>query len=165
MVVADEPVSALDVSVAAAVTSLLTDIQRSHRTTLLFISHDLSLVRYLADRVVVMYLGHIVEQGSTDEVFSPPYHPYTEALLSAVPIADTAIEKKRIILEGQLPSVLDPPKGCPFNTRCHRKIGAICEREVPPLVEAAPGHVIACHIPLEELRAMDPVIAPKAAAE
>ncbi|HLS69300.1 MAG TPA: ABC transporter ATP-binding protein [Kiloniellales bacterium] len=164
MVVADEPVSALDVSVAAAVTSLLTDIQRDHRTTLLFISHDLGLVRYLADRVVVMYLGHIVEQGTTDEVFSPPYHPYTEALLSAVPIADTSIEKKRIILEGQLPSVLDPPKGCPFNTRCHRKLGAICETEVPPMVEAAPGHVIACHIPLEELRAMDPVIAEKTVA-
>ncbi|WP_366554173.1 ABC transporter ATP-binding protein [Aquibaculum sediminis] len=161
MVVADEPVSALDVSVAAAVTSLLTDIQRSYRTTLLFISHDLSLVRYLADRVVVMYLGHIVEQGTTDEVFSPPYHPYTEALLSAVPIADTSIEKKRIILEGALPSVLNPPKGCPFNTRCHRKIGRICETEVPPMVETEPGHVIACHIPEEELRAMDPVIAEK----
>ena len=161
MVVADEPVSALDVSVAAAVTSLLTDIQRSHRTTLLFISHDLSLVRYLADRVVVMYLGHIVEQGTTDEVFSPPYHPYTEALLSAVPIADTSVEKKRIILEGQLPSVLDPPSGCPFHTRCHRKIGRICETQVPPTVEDASGHLIACHIPLADLRAMDPVIAEK----
>jgi len=164
MVVADEPVSALDVSVAAAVTSLLTDIQRTYRTTLLFISHDLSLVRYLADRVVVMYLGNIVEQGSTDEVFSPPYHPYTEALLSAVPIADTSIEKKRIILEGALPSVLNPPKGCPFNTRCHRKIGRICETEVPPQLEDAPGHVIACHIPLDELRAADPVIAEKQSA-
>jgi len=164
MVVADEPVSALDVSVAAAVTSLLTDIQRTYRTTLLFISHDLSLVRYLADRVVVMYLGNIAEQGSTDEVFSPPYHPYTEALLSAVPIADTSIEKKRIILEGSLPSVLNPPKGCPFNTRCHRKIGRICETEVPPLLQDGPGHVIACHIPLDELRAMDPVIAEKQSA-
>ena len=158
MVVADEPVSALDVSVQAAVTGLLMDIQRTYRTTLLFISHDLSLVRYLADRVVVMYLGHIVEQGTTDEVFTPPYHPYTEALLSAVPIADTSIEKKRIILEGNLPSVLNPPKGCPFNTRCHRKIGSVCETDVPPQVEAGPGHMIACHIPLEELRQVDPVI-------
>ena len=158
MVVADEPVSALDVSVQAAVTGLLMDIQRTYRTTLLFISHDLSLVRYLADRVVVMYLGHIVEQGTTDEVFTPPYHPYTEALLSAVPIADTSIEKKRIILEGNLPSVLNPPKGCPFNTRCHRKLGSVCETEVPPQVEADPGHMIACHIPLEELRQVDPVI-------
>jgi len=158
MVVADEPVSALDVSVQAAVTGLLQDIQRTYRTTLLFISHDLSLVRYLADRVVVMYLGHIVEQGTTDEVFSPPYHPYTEALLSAVPIADTSIEKKRIVLEGELPSVMNPPKGCPFNTRCHRKVGDICETTVPPMVEASPGHVIACHIALHELRRVDPVI-------
>ncbi len=161
VVVADEPVSALDVSVAAAVTGLLMDIQRTYRTTLLFISHDLSLVRYLADRVVVMYLGHIVEQGTTDEIFSPPYHPYTEALLSAVPIADTSIEKKRIILEGNLPSVINPPRGCPFHTRCHRKIGAICEQEPPPDVVASEGHRILCHIPLADLRAMDPVIVQK----
>jgi len=158
MVVADEPVSALDVSVQAAVTGLLMDIQRTYRTTLVFISHDLSLVRYLADRVVVMYLGHIVEQGTTDEVFSPPYHPYTEALLSAVPIADTSVVKKRIILEGQLPSVLNPPKGCAFNTRCPRKIGSICETDVPPNVEDVAGHFIACHIPMQELRAVEPVI-------
>ena len=158
MVVADEPVSALDVSVQAAVTGLLMDIQRTYRTTLVFISHDLSLVRYLADRVVVMYLGTIVEQGTTDEVFSPPYHPYTEALLSAVPIADTSIQKKRIILEGNLPSVMNPPKGCPFNTRCQRKIGSICETEAPPMIEDTPGHEIACHIAVEELRAVEPVI-------
>ncbi len=158
MVVADEPVSALDVSVQAAVTGLLMDIQRTYRTTLVFISHDLSLVRYLADRVVVMYLGNIVEQGATDEVFAPPYHPYTEALLSAVPIADTSIEKKRIILEGNLPSVMNPPKGCPFNTRCPRKLGSICETQTPPQVEDTPGHFIACHIPIEELRQVDPVI-------
>jgi peptide/nickel transport system ATP-binding protein len=158
MVVADEPVSALDVSVQAAVTDLLMDIQRERRTTLLFISHDLSLVRYLADRVVVMYLGSIMEQGTTDEVFAPPYHPYTEALLSAVPIADTSIEKKRIILEGNLPSVLNPPKGCPFHTRCPRKIGRICETETPPLAEASAGHTIFCHIPIAELRKVDPVI-------
>ncbi len=158
MVVADEPVSALDVSVAAAVTGLLMEIQRTYRTTLLFISHDLSLVRYLADRVVVMYLGHIVEQGTTDEVFAPPYHPYTEALLSAVPIADTSVEKKRIILEGNLPSVMNPPKGCPFHTRCPRKIGEICEAQVPPIVEPTPGHQIACHIEMAELQKMEPVI-------
>ena len=134
------------------------DIQRSYRTTLLFISHDLSLVRYLSDRVVVMYLGHIVEQGRTDEVFSPPYHPYTEALLSAVPIADTSIQRKRIILEGALPSVLDPPSGCPFHTRCHRKIGSICETKVPPVVDLGDGHRIACHIPRDELDKMEPVI-------
>ncbi len=113
VVIADEPVSALDVSVQAAVTQLLMEIQRKNRTTLLFISHDLSLVRYLADRVVVMYLGRIMEQGSTDEVFSPPYHPYTEALLSAVPIADTRIRKKHIVLEGEIPSALKLPPGLP----------------------------------------------------
>jgi peptide/nickel transport system ATP-binding protein len=158
IVIADEPVSALDVSVQAAVTDLLMEIQRNEKTTLLFISHDLSIVRYLADRVMVMYLGHVVEIGDTNQVFSPPYHPYTEALLSAVPIADTSIEKKRIVLEGELPSVMNPPKGCPFNTRCHRKLGEICETEDPPMVEASPGHMIACHIPLDELRQVDPVI-------
>ncbi len=157
-VVADEPVSALDVSVQAAVTGLLMDIQKTYRTTLIFISHDLSLVRYLADRVVVMYLGHIVEQGTTDEVFAPPYHPYTEALLSAVPIADTSVERTRIILEGNLPSVTNPPSGCVFNTRCPRKIGAVCETEMPPVVEPTPGHQIACHLSMEELRQMKPVI-------
>jgi len=158
MVVADEPVSALDVSVAAAVTRLLTEIQRTYRTTLLFIAHDLSLVRYMADRVVVMYLGHIVEQGTTDEVFAPPYHPYTEALLSAVPIADTSIKKRRIILEGNLPSVMNPPTGCPFHTRCPRKIGSICETQEPPVREPSPGHRIACHIEEAELAKMEPVI-------
>ncbi|MGH6922695.1 MAG: dipeptide ABC transporter ATP-binding protein, partial [Propylenella sp.] len=108
VVIADEPVSALDVSVQAAVTELLMDIQRDNRTTLLFISHDLSVVRYLADRIVVMYLGHIMEQGTTDQVFSPPYHPYTEALLSAVPIADTSVRKKHIVLKGELPSPINP---------------------------------------------------------
>jgi peptide/nickel transport system ATP-binding protein len=158
VVVADEPVSALDVSVQAAVAELLMEIQRSSRTTMLFISHDLSVVRYLADRVVVMYLGHIVERGTTDEVFAPPYHPYTEALLSAVPIADTSIKKKRIILEGNLPSVLDPPKGCPFNTRCPRHRGTICETERPPEVALSSGHMVACHMPRDELDQMEPVI-------
>ncbi len=156
-VIADEPVSALDVSVQAAVTGLLMDIQRQYGTTLLFISHDLSVVRYLSDRIVVMYLGQVMEQGSTEEVFAPPYHPYTEALLSAVPIADTAVEKRHIVLEGNLPSVLDPPKGCPFSTRCPRKLGAICDDERPPVHDAGDGHRIACHIPLDELRKVEPV--------
>jgi peptide/nickel transport system ATP-binding protein len=158
LVIADEPVSALDVSVAAAVTELLMDIQREHKTTLLFISHDLSVVRYLADRIVVMYLGQIMEAGTTEEVFTPPYHPYTEALLSAVPIADPNIEKREIVLEGPLPSVLNPPIGCPFETRCPRKIGKICEEQKPPVQKEASGHAIACHIPLEELRAIEPVM-------
>jgi peptide/nickel transport system ATP-binding protein len=163
MVIADEPISALDVSVAAAVTELLMDIQREHKTTLLFISHDLSAVRYLADRVVVMYLGQIMERGTTDEVFSPPYHPYTEALLSAVPIADPEVKKRHIVLEGVLPSVVDPPKGCPFCTRCPRKVGAICDDTPPPVQRTSSGHVIACHIPLAELEKIEPVIITEAA--
>jgi peptide/nickel transport system ATP-binding protein len=159
VVVADEPVSALDVSVQAAVTGLLTEIQREKRTTLLFISHDLSVVRYLADRVVVMYLGHIMEQGAAEDVFSPPYHPYTEALLSAVPIADTSVKKKHIVLKGELPSPINPPSGCPFQTRCHRKIGEICETDLPPVKELSSGHKIMCHLPDEVLSAMEPVIA------
>ncbi|MFO1039317.1 MAG: ABC transporter ATP-binding protein [Geminicoccaceae bacterium] len=158
VVVADEPVSALDVSVQAAVTQLLMEIQHKNRTTLVFISHDLSLVRYLADRVVVMYLGRIVEQGTTDEVFGPPYHPYTEALLSAVPIADTQVVKKHIVLTGDIPSAMNPPSGCPFNTRCPRKIGRICETEVPPTRVFGGGHKIDCHLPPEELAAMEPVV-------
>ena len=166
IVVADEPVSALDVSVQAAVTDLLMEIQREHKTTLLFISHDLSIVRYLADRVMVMYLGHVVELGSTDQVFSPPYHPYTEALLSAVPIADTSVQKKHIVLEGDIPSAMNPPSGCPFQTRCGWKskvAGGLCENEVPPLRILAEGHQVKCHLSDAELANMEPVI--KIAAE
>jgi len=158
IVIADEPVSALDVSVAAAVTELLMDIQRKHKTTLLFISHDLSVVRYLSDRIVVMYLGHILERGTTNQVFTPPYHPYTEALLSAVPIADPEVTKREIVLEGNLPSAMKPPKGCPFCTRCHRRIGDICDNEVPPDQLVQDRHAIKCHIPIEELSKIEPVI-------
>ena len=158
MVIADEPVSALDVSVAAAITELLMDLQRENKMTLLFISHDLSIVRYLSDRILVMYLGQVMEQGDTHDVFQPPYHPYTEALLSAVPIADPDISKREIVLEGNLPSALDPPAGCPFETRCPRKLGSICENERPPVQLADENHRIACHIPMEELRKVDPVV-------
>jgi len=158
MVIADEPVSALDVSVAAAVTELLMEIQREHKTTLLFISHDLSVVRYLSDRIVVMYLGQIMERGTTEAIFAPPYHPYTEALLSAVPIADPEVTKREIVLEGNLPSALNPPQGCPFSTRCPRKVGTVCDDERPPVQMASDTHAIACHIPLEELARVEPVI-------
>jgi len=161
VVVADEPVSALDVSVQAAVTELLMDIQRKSKTTMLFISHDLSVVRYIADRVVVMYLGHIVEQGTTDQIFSPPYHPYTEALLSAIPIADTSVVKKHIVLEGDIPSAMNPPPGCPFQTRCRYKSqvpGNLCETQVPPVREFGNGHQIKCHLPPSAFDAMEPVI-------
>ncbi|MFT5894154.1 MAG: peptide/nickel transport system ATP-binding protein [bacterium] len=161
LVVADEPVSALDVSVQAAVTELLMEIQREAKTTMLFISHDLSIVRYIADRVVVMYLGHIVEQGTTDDIFSPPYHPYTEALLSAIPIADTSVQKKQIVLEGDIPSALNPPSGCPFQTRCGHKFNVannLCEIEMPPVIELANGHSIKCHLSNYYLAKMEPVI-------
>jgi peptide/nickel transport system ATP-binding protein len=166
IVVADEPVSALDVSVQAAVTDLLMEIQHEHKTTLIVIAHDLSLVRYLADRVMVMYLGHVVEMGDTEQVFAPPYHPYTEALLSAVPIADTHVEKKRIVLEGEIPSAMNPPSGCPFQTRCRWKAkvpGNKCETEVPPMVTLASGHQAKCHLSREDFESMEPVI--KIAAE
>ena len=158
IVVADEPVSALDVSVQAAVTGLLMDIQRNNRTTLLFISHDLSVVRYLADRVVVMYLGQIMEKGATEEIFSPPYHPYTEALLSAVPIADTRVRKRKIVLQGEMPSPSNPPKGCPFSTRCLYVMKGVCDTIPPPQRTFAHRHVIACHLDEATLKAMEPVI-------
>ena len=166
VVVADEPVSALDVSVQAAVTDLLMEIQRDNKTTLLFISHDLSIVRYLSDRVMVMYLGHVVEMGTTEEVFSPPYHPYTEALLSAVPVADTNVKKKRIILEGDIPSAMNPPSGCPFQTRClhkHNVPNNLCDTELPPMRDLMGSHQIKCHLEQKWLNQMEPVI--KIAAE
>jgi peptide/nickel transport system ATP-binding protein len=155
LILADEPVSALDVSVQAAIVNLLVEIQQKRGATLLFISHDLSVVRYLADHVAVMYLGKVMEFGKVTDVFAPPYHPYTEALMSAVPIADPDVKRDRIILEGAIPSPTDRPKGCPFATRCHRKVGAICDEQTPPEQRAAGGHRIACHIPMDELKAVE----------
>jgi peptide/nickel transport system ATP-binding protein len=157
LLLADEPVSALDVSVQAAIINLLLKIQGEQGTTMLFISHDLALVRHLADQVVVMYLGKVMESGPVDAIFAPPYHPYTEALLSAIPVPDPAVQQKRIRLEGEAPSPVDLPKGCRFAGRCPRKLGAVCDREKPPLRQAGAGHVIACHIPLEELRNVEPI--------
>jgi peptide/nickel transport system ATP-binding protein len=157
MVVADEPVSALDVSVQAAVIELLIDIQRREGTTLLFISHDLSVVRYLSDRIVVMYLGQIMEQGSATEVFAPPYHPYTEALLAAIPIADQRYAKRSVLLSGDVPSAASPPRGCRFSTRCAYRMEGTCDVLMPPILEFAPNHRIACHLPREQLRSMRPV--------
>jgi peptide/nickel transport system ATP-binding protein len=165
VVVADEPVSALDVSVQAAIINLLLEIQRDREATFVFISHDLSVVRYLADKVAVMYLGHIVEYGTVEEIFSPPYHPYTEALLSAVPVPDPDLHQKRIVLEGVLPSATNLPQGCPFTTRCPRKIGAICDTTPPPEQRTPSGHRILCHIPLDRLRQVEPVISSAQAAE
>ncbi len=151
VIVADEPVSALDVSVQATVINLLTEIQAERNATLVFISHDLSVVRYLADHVAVMYLGTVAEAGRVEEVFAPPYHPYTEALLSAVPVPDPDAQGTRIILEGALPSATEIPQGCPFSTRCPRKLGPVCDETPPPEQRLAHGHRITCHIPAEEL--------------
>lgn len=166
LVLCDEPVSALDVSVQAAVLNLLLEIQREQGTTMLFIAHDLSVVRFFSDYVAVMYLGQICEYGPAEAIYAPPYHPYTEALLSAVPIPDPTVEQKHIRLSGAVPSALDPPSGCRFHTRCPRKIGAICETETPPWRkvevevegEVKSEHRIFCHIPLEELRQMEAVV-------
>ncbi len=150
VVVCDEPTSALDVSVQAAILNLLGTLQRDERTSYLFISHDIGVVRYLADRVAVMYVGRIVELTTTDKLFEGPNHPYTEALLSAVPSVDGRTEN-RIPLDGEIPSPKDPPPGCVFHTRCHRVIEGTCDTQVPELKEIAPGHSMACHIPAEQL--------------
>jgi peptide/nickel transport system ATP-binding protein len=149
LVVADEPVAALDVSVQAAVIELLLEMQRTHGTTMLFISHDLGVVRYLADQVVVMYLGQVMERGTVDEIFAPPYHPYTAALLAAMPGVASQRQRAPSVLEGSMPSVIDPPRGCPFVTRCPRQLGAMCEEVPPPVQHVTASHAIVCHIPIE----------------
>jgi peptide/nickel transport system ATP-binding protein len=151
LVVCDEPTSALDVSVQAAIINLLSELQVEENVAYLFISHDLNVVRYIADRVAVMYLGRLMEVGSSERVFSGPNHPYTEALLSASPEHG---EDKRIRLQGEIPEPSNPPSGCVFQTRCPRKIGEICETVEPELEEAEPGWFKRCHIPVEELREM-----------
>jgi peptide/nickel transport system ATP-binding protein len=163
LIICDEPVSALDVSVQAAVINLLLEIQQVFGSSMIFIAHDLSVVRFFSDDIAVMYLGQIVEVGPAEAIYSPPYHPYTEALLSAVPIPDPDAEQKEIRLSGNVPSALSPPSGCRFHTRCPRRHemlpdgGKICERDVPPWRQTK-GHRILCHIPLEDLAKVDPVV-------
>jgi peptide/nickel transport system ATP-binding protein len=151
LVICDEITSALDVSVQASVLNFLLRLQQENATSLLFISHDLGVVRYLADQIAVMYLGHICETGSADAVFGGPNHPYTQALLSAVPIPNPTARASAVRLHGPLPSPLAFLPGCPFHTRCPRKIGPICEAEVPPWRDAGSGHRIWCHLQLSEL--------------
>ncbi len=150
VVVCDEPTSALDVSVQAAILNLLADLQARHGVSYIFISHDLGVVRYLSDRIAVLYLGRLMQVGTAERVFAGPHHPYTEALLSAIPDL-SGRRQRRIQLAGEIPSAVDPPPGCVFQTRCPRKLGAICETQEPPFVESAPGEGIRCHILAAEL--------------
>jgi peptide/nickel transport system ATP-binding protein len=157
IVVCDEPTSALDVSVQAAILNLLVDLQAKEQVTYLFISHDLGLVRYLSDRIAVLYLGRIMEVGPAETVFAGPHHPYTEALLSAVPSLDGQVPD-RIRLQGEIPSAANPPSGCVFHTRCPRRLPTgECESTEPPLREVAPGHLMSCHIPIDQLTVLQRV--------
>ncbi len=163
VVLCDEPVSALDVSVQAAILNLLLQIQKKYGTTMLFIAHDLSVVRFFSDEIVVMYLGQMMEIGPSESIYSPPYHPYTEALLSAVPVIDQDTEQKRIRLEGNVPSAINPPTGCRFHTRCPRRQlmpdgGKTCAEQIPPWRELGDGHKIFCHLSEDVLRSFEPVI-------
>ena len=143
-IVCDEPVSALDVSIQAQIINLLTDLQRKNGLTYMFISHDLSVVEHISDRVGVMYLGSLVEIGDKKDIFGDPEHPYTQALLSAIPVPDPHYKRNRIILEGDIPSPVNPPSGCKFHTRCP-KATERCSEEVPELRDLGNGHLAACH--------------------
>jgi len=145
-IIADEPISALDVSIQAQVVNLLKELQDKMGLTYLFIAHDLSMVKYISDRILVMYLGNMVELATSDDLHTEPLHPYTEALLSAVPIPDPDLkEREKIVLEGDVPSPINPPSGCVFHTRCNKAMD-ICSREIPEWKEVKPNHFTACHL-------------------
>ncbi len=144
-IVCDEPISALDVSIQAQVVNLLKDLQRKMGLTYLFIAHDLSMVKYISDRILVMYLGKMVELSESEELYEDPLHPYTKALLSSVPIPDPELRRERIILKGDVPSPINPPSGCVFRTRCPAAMD-VCAKAVPEWQEVKPGHFTACHL-------------------
>ncbi len=145
LVICDEPVSALDVSIQAQIINLLKELQIKDNLTYIFISHDLSVVKYITDEIMVMYLGNVMEYGETDEIFDNPLHPYTKALFSAVPAPDPDIKMNRIILSGDIPSPANPPKGCKFHTRCEKCMN-VCKFKTPEYVENTPNHFVACHL-------------------
>lgn len=143
--VADEPVSMLDVSIRAGVLSMMLDLVEKYNVSFLYITHDLALARHMCDRIAIMYLGKIMEKASTEKIVYEPLHPYTKALISAVPIPDPASERIEVVIPGEIPSPVSPPPGCRFHTRCPVVIGKICRTKEPPLIEAGDGHYVACH--------------------
>lgn len=145
-VVADEPVSMLDVSIRAEILQLMLSLVEKYGTSFLYITHDLALARHMCDRIAIMYLGKIMEQGTSEQVVFEPLHPYTRALISAVPVPDPTSKRIEVVIKGEIPSPVNPPSGCRFHTRCPSYIGDICREEEPPLIDLGKGHLVACHL-------------------
>ncbi len=158
LIICDEPISSLDVSVQAGIINLLIELQKEHDISYLFIGHDLNVIRHISNRIVVMYMGKICEVGTSNELFQPPYHPYTEALLSAIPVLESNVVVRKVRLEGAVPSPVNPGPGCRFHTRCKGKMGEICVTTPPPEIKVSRGHLIYCHIPYKELCSVLPVL-------